>query len=289
VKVVAYDDDVEWADSTWRNSAVAEDCAALCYISDMLFASDPASDVGQMIQALDSAQRPLVAFAGAINYPGTNIKLHLSPTNDPCSGGITACATTNQDIYVFSTRTRQGTTPPHEVGHLLQKKEFNNTNDLVDDCSSGGSTHAMDSIEFDSCATQEGWADYVSIVSWWDPNDADSRPSKQGFDAEEANPEGSSCVQASGMEGQVMRGFWDLDDNNNEGAQGEASGDDDASSSTTNLLDHWGEFDAGEGDRQFHEDDFNGVNVFDYEYNAGLNATQSEAFIDHNCLQWQEQ
>jgi len=276
----------QFPDLTWRNTAaVAENCTAGadCMIpASMIFASDPSTDVGLMIQALDTSQRALVAFAGSINRTGSNIEMRVGD-NNPC-GTSGSCAESQNVYYLSDAGAVEGTTPVHEVGHVLQMREFGqdflNVNYLLD----GIDGHSLTSVEYDSSATTEGWADYVAMVSWWDPNDSSSRPDYRGYKIEKANPYGNSCSDASGMELQVARGFWDMDDVNNENSAGEGSGDDRSSSSTTALLDKWDNFPDGNQNREDFELGPNGVNAYDYDYNGNLNANQFDAFIDHNCL-----
>ena len=70
--------------------------------------------------------------------------------------------------------------------------------------------------EHESCATTEGWADYVAAVSWYEPDNFSTVPIAWGFDVEEPIPVDSVCADNGGIELQVAKAFWDLDDWNNE-------------------------------------------------------------------------
>ena len=142
----------------------------------------------------------------------------------------------------------------------------------------------MTSEEWDKASTVEGWAHYAAAVSWWNPNNTGSDPKISGYKIEKAAPHGGNCVLASRKGLQVAKGFWDLDDVNQEDVDGVGTGADNTSFATSVLLDFWGDFPEGGGDRGTFELNVNGANVWDYQFNAGLNSTQTTSFIHHNCL-----
>jgi hypothetical protein len=173
----------------------------------------------------------------------------------------------------------------HELGHVLQEQLFEQ--DFVNDnCGTDGWSPA--STEFQSCATQEGWACYVADVSWWDPGNKGSAPFYGTFQIEDSKPYyngASQCALNAALPGQIARAFWDLDDDNNEIAfpsdQNAGSPDND-SFTTASIAQGWDVFLDGDANHKDKETGNDGVNVRDYDANAGAPDT---TFFNHNCLQ----
>ena len=245
---------------------------------------DRASERGLRIMALDTAQHTLQVFAGIMD---TKIKMHYPGRSDcPYS-----CAVNRDEIHITANRGNHGFNVAHEVGHLVQMQEFNQ-DWLRNDCSRNGSGHSLTSIEYESCATSEGWADFVGVVSWYNPNNSGTVPFGWGRNFETATPQSGTCSTNGGIELQVAKAFWDLDDFNNEDGSGVASSwDDDLSYSTTSIGTGWRRFENGSGNREDGESGRDGVNMKDYYYNNDHRFTDSrfyETFLRHNCLQYQD-
>jgi len=279
--------------TTWRNGQpgdpdryVARECTArtTCYIFPsgyLLPTSDVASERALRIMALDSAQHMLQVFGEIMNR---NARLHY-PGKDDCK---TSCATDRENFHIHATQGGDGILTPHEIGHLVQMQIFGQDS-LVDDVSKGGNGWGLTSDEYDSGATTEGWASYVGVASWFDPNNPSSRPTGWGVDFDAAAPTAVTCAGNRGIPLQVARAFWDLDDWNNEAGSGVAgSRADRLSYGTLDIVRGWQHFADGTANRQNDESGNDGVNMRDYyANNTGWFAAPEfgETFLEHNCLQ----
>jgi hypothetical protein len=163
---------------------------------------------------------------------------------------------------------------------------------LRDDCSRGGDGHSLTSLEHESCATTEGWGNYIALVSWYEPNNAGSVPIGWGRNFETANLEFATCSDNAHNEIQTGKAWWDLDDWNNEAGTGAANGDDDRLAyATTDIVTGWRQFADGSGNREDGESGADGVNMRDYWGNNSGRFTAAGAFetlVRHNCLQDQD-
>lgn len=279
--------------TTWRNgdgtdpdAYVAKEChtGTNCEIYPsgyLLPTSDTASERGMRIQALDSAQHAVEIYGTIMD---TNVEMHY-PGKSDCK---TSCAVARDEIHIYETLANHGYYPTHEVGHTVQMQEFNQ-DDLRDVC---GDSHSMTSVEKESCTTTEGFADYVAAVAWYDPNNVGSVPFVLSKNVETATPFDSTCADNGDYELQVARGFWDLDDWNEEAGAGAGAGwDDDLAYGTVDIAQGWRQFANGTANRKDYESDDNGVNMKDYYYNNTSRFIDShfyETFLDHNCLQYQD-
>ncbi|MCO6439743.1 MAG: hypothetical protein J5I81_01390, partial [Nitrococcus mobilis] len=154
-----------------------------------------------------------------------------------------------------------------------------------------GSGHSLTSLEHESCATTEGWANFIGVVSWYEPNNASTVPFGWGRNFETAAPFQASCTDNAHSTYQVAKAFWDLDDFNNEDGSGIASSwDDRMSYSTTWIAQGWRQFPDGTGNRQDFESGADGVNMRDYYWNntSRFNSNLFETLIRHNCLTAQD-
>jgi hypothetical protein len=278
--------------TTWRNGEsgdpdlfVARNCTAggACDIfpsGSLVATNDPASPRALRIMALDTAQHALQVFGELMD---THVDMRFPSTSD-CTG---SCAPDRNLIRVVEGDGNHGSNVAHEVGHAVQMQEFDQ-DQLQNDCSLGGSTHWMDSIEHESCATTEGFADYAAVASWYEPNNAGTVPMGWGWDFETATPASSSCTDAAHMEIQVAKSFWDFDDWNNEAGAGAAAGwDDRLAYATSDIVRGWREFPDGTDNQQNDENDSDGVNIRDYWVNNEQRFTATGAFetlVRHNCL-----
>lgn len=276
--------------TSWRNGSgsnpdrfVAMNCntGSNCnvYSGSLVPTNARSSERAKRIMALDSAQHALQVFGGIMD---TNVKMHY-PGKDSCS---TSCAVNRDEIHITESRGTNGFNVAHEVGHLVQMQEFNQ-DFLRDDCSWNGNGHNLSSIEHESCATTEGWANFVGVVSWYEPNNAATVPFGWGRNFETATLEFSSCSDNAHNTLQVAKSFWDLDDFNDELGVGAATGDDDIMRYNTQYIGRgWRQFGNGTGNRQDNESGADGVNMKDY-FNNNINRFNQNLFetlIDHNCL-----
>ncbi len=278
--------------TTWRNGNatdpdryVARNCTTgtTCQIlpgGAMIPTNDPASLRALRIMALDTAQHALQVFGEAMD---THADMHY-PGKSDCP---TSCAVNRDEFHITQSRGNHGFNVAHEVGHLIQMQEFNQ-DWLRNDCSRNGDGHSLTSVEWESCATTEGFADYVAVTSWWNPNNAGSVPMGWGRNFETATPVNSSCSTSAHIELQVAKAFWDFDDWNNEAGAGAASGlDDRIAYGTLDIIRGWRQFPNGNGNREDGEDDRDGVNMRDYWANNDHRFVAAGAFetlIQHNCL-----
>ena len=278
--------------TTWRNGSasnsnayVARNCTGSCTIfpSGTLWpTSDAASERAQRIMALDSAQHALQVFGEVMD---THAEMRY-PGGSDCP---TSCARDRDVFDITESRGDNGFNVAHEVGHLVQMQEFNQ-DWLRDDCSRNGNGHSLGSIEHESCATTEGWANFAGVVSWYEPNNSGTTPLGWGADFEAGTPRFNTCSSNAHNTHQVAKAFWDLDDWNNENGVSPANGDDDNMAySTTHIARGWRQFDNGSGNRDDGESGADGVNMRDYYANNTSRFSNNffETFIEHNCLQAQ--
>jgi hypothetical protein len=160
---------------------------------------------------------------------------------------------------------------------------------LTDDVSKGGNGWNLDSDEWDSGSTTEGFASYIAVRAWYEPNDFSTVPLGWSLDFEAASPVRSTCSDNRGVPVQVARAFWDVDDWNNEGGAGAAGSQADlVRYGSEDIVRGWRVFANGSGNRQNDESDRNGVNVRDYfanNRNRFVAAGYEETILRHNCLQ----
>jgi hypothetical protein len=283
--------------TTWRNGEpgdpdryAARECAAgtTCYIFPtgyLLPTTDVASERARRIMALDSAQHTLQVFGEIMNR---NVRLHY-PGRSDCP---TSCAPDRENFHIFVTQGGDGILVGHEIGHLVQMQAFGQ-DALTDDLSKGGNNGwNLTSDEYDSGATTEGWASYVGIASWFDPNNTSANPVGWGVNFDAAAPTAATCGGNRGIPLQVARAFWDLDDWNNEAGTGVAgTAADSLAYGTLDIVRGWQHFQDGSGNRQNDESDQHGVNMRDYYWNNTWWFAAPgvlETFLEHNCLQDQD-
>lgn len=283
-----------YAATTWRNGQgdepdrfVAVECTpgreCDVFPGGYLFPTrDQATDVAQVIMAVDSAQKALQTFSTLMSSSTVTIEF---PTTDPAC--TTACSYDQTRIGVPAGLAVDGDRLAHEMGHALQKQLFQQDR-LRDDCSWGtpGWTMGTDDVEWQSCATTEGWAAYVGAVSWYEPNNFETVPFYGGQNLETAAPAQTTCRNNRWLPLQVAKAFWDIDDWNDErGASPAAESDDVTSYTTLSIARGWGNFASGTDDRQSLEEGRNAVNLWDYDFNIDV---ADETFFDHNCMQDQQ-
>jgi hypothetical protein len=146
--------------------------------------------------------------------------------------------------------------------------------------------------EFESCATTEGWAGYVAAVSLWDPQNNSSAPARFSIDYVTATPLEAVCADNTGLEAQVTKAFWDLDDDEDEAGVAPSTIDDEKDSDTLTIAERWSVFANGTGNREDQENDPDGVNLWDYHINSqtfwsNLEGTR-HTIMGHNCMGTQD-
>jgi len=162
---------------------------------------------------------------------------------------------------------------------------------LRGDCTSGGASWSPTGPEFDSCATTEGFADYLGAASWYDGGVSGTQPLLEGFNYETATAQNAVCSANRGIPLQVTRSFWDFDDVDNEAGVTAAVADAD-SWPETDIATAWSLFPDGTANRQDQESDAHGVNMRDYRANTngffGNSATMTQTILQHNCIDTQD-
>lgn len=294
IYVRATDEDGDgYGATSWRNGKsgdadryVSRNCSnrTTCNIfpsGSLVPTNDVASTRGLYIMAIDAAQHTLQVF-GEIMSRNVNLRF---PGKSSCP---TSCATDRGNFHISGTQGGDGILVGHELGHVIQMQQFGK-DDLRNDCSKNGGGWNLTSDEWESCATQEGFASFIGIVSWYEPNNAGTVPFGWGLDFESATPDRSPCSANKGSPLQVAKAFWDMDDWNDEAGAGDASSwNDDLAYSTTGLAKGWAEFEGGTDNREDNESGRDGVNMRDYYSNNTGRYTSSsffETFIRHNCLE----
>jgi hypothetical protein len=286
---------VSWRDFALTNCAAGAACSVPNY---WLISTDSSTLRGGRPQILDSAEHMLSVFgsimdAGEIRalWPAsgssTQSRTHFQIEGDAGAGGP------GDENRAFMSQSCA-----HELGHVLQAQLFEQ-DDLVNNCGLNGGGHSITGQEYQSCATTEGFADYVAAASMWNPDVNTSSPARFGFNYETAAPQSNVCASNAGIEGQVARALWDLDDANNEAAAGAAVspagvGSADAYNATSvNVAARWDAVPDGTGDEQDRENDNHGVNMYDYADGPASDfansATARQTIFAHNCLTSQDQ
>lgn len=307
-----------WRDGTAQNSDafVATNCSGTCNLlpnQSFVINPDTATNYGKAVLAADSAQRALQVF-----YPqmiAQPIKIRIPSGSTLCTS---ICATSQSTIDYTPSHGQvyNGATAAHELGHLVQMMQFQR-NDLRNDCSKTTAGHPFNEDEYESCATAEGFADYVAAASWWNPeNNTTGDPAIFGYFMESANPViWTSCSANKSRQAQVARTFWDLDDANNEPAgwldvnnngvyetRVDADGDgtldnDNAHLDTLLIVSKWSTFITGtnaagenlelKNRGRFEADtatDRDGVNLKDWIANGNY----ASSLLLHNCVNGQD-
>jgi hypothetical protein len=168
----------------------------------------------------------------------------------------------------------------HEFGHVIQEIEFEQ-DALWGDCSWNGNTHSWDSVEWQSCAGTEGWADFVAAATFFYAGA--TSPTSYGYNIE------SGCSGSNQWsESNVARMFWDIYDSANEAG-------DNLQQPFYWLVDKWNIFADGTSNRQDREgaSNQNGLNAWDFYWHALYSGNGTNVDIqtplEHNCLydsQW---
>lgn len=279
---------------SWRNGPILEpnryvamNCqvGATCMIAagKKLLATLPFTTSGLRIGILDSARHMLQEFAGAfehgvvINYPGIEWGGGAPAPAYTASGGrVEIAAGMGGDLY-------SQWVVPHELGHAMQLQNLALDPDQDYpaglDYSLNGPSWSADEPEYDMAATMEGFADYVSEVTLYDPEAPVIWGSGDGYPSAD-----TPCSTGGRTPRAVDWAFWDLDDFTREivwhpkpgvpgapippdgwvSVKGAGSGADDADYTSTWLAQIWSLFPAGTQNGDADEAGPNGVNMRDY-------------------------
>jgi len=275
--------DVRYGGVTWRANALTN-CTSGASCDQpgyLLVTTDSTTERGGRAMSLDSSQHMLETYSSILESDDINMRW-------PSTGSAAFDQTTYE---VAEDRGDQPQSACHELGHVLQMQQFDDDS-LVNDCSLNGGGHSLNVEEFESCATTEGWAGYVAAVSLWDPQNNSSAPARFGIDFVTATPLEAVCSDNAGIEAQVVKSFWDLDDDENEAAAAPAGQDDEKDSDTIDIAERWSVFNSGTNNREDDESDADGVNLWDYHINSqswwsNLDGTRHTLF-GHNCLGTQD-
>jgi hypothetical protein len=260
----------------------------------------------------DTAQRTLQVF-GSILSSFWPINMYYPATD--CSPAAAACFIRSNimRISVADVSPMDGTAAAHELGHYMVAQAAREAGSTriggTPDCSNGGNGYTKTSIEWQSCAVSEGWAEYVFAASFWSPSNMGSWPvvgdSSVGlFEFEQATPSTAtlSPVQPltnnAWMIGQAARAFWDLDDSANEAGIsncGSTNDNDVSNLASTSLMFIWQQFQSGTANRKIDEWDVanggnqNGTNLWDVIANmpASDQAGATQTMMYHNCTETQ--
>lgn len=142
---------------------------------------------------------------------------------EPCPGGTNSCWKYDGGdtrIYLSATGRSNKYITIHEAGHeILYRKNGNNATDfdcsyrLSDGaCGNGeyGNSHCDHCKEWQSCAANEGWADFYSIAAWNNENGADCDPHFDDYidscESDGAYMESNCC--ALGCAGKACESDW---------------------------------------------------------------------------------
>lgn len=256
-----------------------------CTVTAEVKPATSATTSGARIMTLLTAQNALQSMTQA--YWDQNFNIWYP--NTECDSG---CAASRSIIKIPNGFAAGGSLMAHEIGHLWQMRQFSQggvaQDGLINDCSANGDGWSIyqstETPEWQSCATTEGFATYAAALIFWNPGSA-TAPVVFGENMEDASPHWSSCDYNAWLARQLAKGFWDLDDNNNEPGSGHASSWSDTVGVTSDsLIQNWSNFANGTANRQDEEASSNGVNSRDFKENGSMSSAQWTSFAEHNCF-----
>ena len=301
------------ADMTWRTTNRVNECtggAPCVFPSEHIIGTNSRSDSWTILMNMgNSIENPYLVFA---NYLVKELRVRWAPhcidcgdpsqgPDDCACGSATAGFADRDQIRVVDSSVWPWYVAAHEFGHVTQLALLGRTSLRCDYGPDGD--HSLTGVNPDSGATAEGWAHYVACRGYWDPENSSSVPYIFGFDFESATPvnhdPGDTCADNRGVELQIGKSFWDLDDAASETYVAPAQTGDGINASTSDIAECWYEFADGTSNRQDFEcdgdcdtsdgswDPQHGVNAWDYYYNCShiFAASFYSSFLWHNCQQ----
>ena len=266
---------------SWR-SRYYSNCtdSETCYSKSLNFSSSATDFGNRKAMILRSTQR----FAQAWGTM-TNITHHTIYYEFRSGGGIVAIG---PDRVKFDRNEYDNwQSAAHEGGHCLQRQFFEAEGYAGQACPR---PHYFTAPSNEACATREGWASFVAVAAYWNPENTNSDPFIYGAAIEDAEPlDTAGCTASTStnedIEAQVTKAFWDLIDANNEGNTVPATKDDELNTGKQKLCNAWDDFPDGTGN---HEDQEPGetMNMYDFQYHLYdyVNDDKLDNTIDHNCI-----
>lgn len=199
---IAAGDGGYWVSWTWPTTAVTGD---ITWLGDLYYGSetDPHKLATMFATATD--------FWLSAGQYSTNLvnRLYGVQVRFPVAAASTGRTMSRTQVemadnwVVFN-----NSTLAHEFGHVVHEIEFEQDGPWAD-CTWGGDGHSWDSIEWQGCAAQEGFANFVAAATFFYPWAA--APTAYGFDIE------TGCSGTNQWsESNTARMFWDLYDSHNE-------------------------------------------------------------------------
>jgi len=282
-------------DDQWVRNDCPQNTTCRIYTGFMSTSTQATLREREVVQFLDFGQRSLQVYGSAfgtgeirLEYPSTTYGSSTGScpqdTEDPaCCPG--AGAWSENDFCVTTDYSDSGDVVNHELGHILQQRQFPGPY-TGSACSSWSPPASVN----EKCATQEGWAMYAGSVAWWNPDVPNEATYGGSFNMELATPFNSTCALNKGIPWQVAKAFWDLDDQNQEnGVSPTTAGWNDTQFyPTSSIVLAWGAMSSGTGNGQSGEPGPNGVNIWDFQKKYFGSIISSTGYIMHNCLNAQD-
>ena len=266
---IATDNGGNWVSWTWPTTAWSYD---ITWMGDLYYGSE--SDPHKLSTMFATA----TDFWLSAGQYSTNLNNRLSgvQVRFPVAAASTGRTVSRWQVemadnwVVFN-----NSTLAHEFGHVVNAIQFEQDGTWAN-CSWGGNWHSWDSIEWQSCAAEEGFANFVAAATFFYPWAAN--PTSYGNDIEN----GCSGVD-QWSESNVARMYWDLYDSNNETW-------DNAQQPFYWFVDKLNIYPDGTANRQDRETaaSANGANAWDFYWHAlysgnGVNV-DIQLPLELNCL-----
>jgi len=264
---------------------------------------DGSSDVSNYFQTQEKYADLLMSMNDVRKYVGSyDVNGHTSKISlyYPYKNGDDHCNTISGHGFMFnrnefcirSTSYDKNMVVAHEMGHILMSRLLFPPEDgacSLSDCEFG---HDWTLNVDEKCAVSEGWADFVSAVTYFDddavyPFYRYTDDNLEG-DTEAGNSSALACANNSSSphkcEGNAARYFWDLYDSTTEGDDS----NDVLDLALFQIKNIWHIFNDGTNDLQDCESDDDGRNAWDYYAYGMYYSIDSEDVLRQNCLEDQD-